>query len=105
MLWYKTALLKTLEVSDGERSVHAFLKRHPQLLVTAFNYGWNHIFLVPEFQLGAKLRADFVLFGGYSGGWSVRFIELEPVGARLFLYNGTLSHEVLNCIRQISARR
>jgi len=102
MRWYKTALLKALEASNGERVVNAFLKRHPQLLVTAFNYGWNHIFLVPEFQLGAKLRADFVLFGGYSGGWSVRFIELEPVGARLYLNNGTPSKELRIAIRQIS---
>jgi hypothetical protein len=102
MRWYKTALLKALEASDGERTVHAFLKRDPQLLVTAFNYGWNHIFLVPEFQLGTKLRADFVLFGGYSGGWNVRFIELEPVGARLYLKDGTPSKELRIAMRQIS---
>jgi hypothetical protein len=100
--WYKTALIRALERSDGERTIHAFLKRHPQLLVTAFNYGWNHIFLVPEFQLGTTLRADFVLFGGYSGGWSVRFIELEPVGARLYLKNGTPSKELRLAMTQIS---
>lgn len=102
MRWYKTALIRALESSDGERAIHAFLKRNPQLLVTAFNYGWNHIFLVPEFQLGTTLRADFVLFGGYSGGWSVRFIELEPVGARLYLKNGTPSKALRLAMTQIS---
>jgi len=100
--WYQTALIKALETSPGERTIHAFLKRHPQLLVTAFNYGWNHIFLVSEFQLGTTLRADFVLFGGYSGGWSVRFIELEPVNARLYLKNGTPSKELRLAMTQIS---
>lgn len=102
MRWYKTALLKALEESDGERRILEFLKLYPQLLITAFNYGWNHIFLVPEFQLGTELRADFVLFGGYSGGWSIRFIELEPVGARLYLKDGTPSKELRIAMRQIS---
>ena len=102
MHWYKTALLKALKASDGERHIHAFLKRHPQLVVTAFNWGWNHVFLVPEFQLGTRLRADFVLFGGYSGGWNVRFIELEPVGARLYLADGTPCKQLRLAQTQIS---
>ncbi len=94
--------MKALAESHDERHIHAFLKRNPQLIVTAFNWGWNHVFLVPEFQLGTKLRTDFVLFGGYSGGWNVRFIELEPVGARLYLKDGTPSKELRVALRQIS---
>jgi hypothetical protein len=102
MRWYKAGLLRALEASDGEREIHSFLKRHPQLIVTAFNWGWNHVFLVPEFQLGTHLRADFILFGGHSGGWNVRFIELEPVGARLYLADGTPSKEMRTAQTQIS---
>lgn len=102
MRWYKSALLNALASSDGEREIHAFLKRHPQLLVTAFNWGWNHVFLVPEFQLGTHLRADFVLFGGFSGGWNIRLIELEPVGARLYLADGTPARQLRTAQKQIS---
>lgn len=102
MRWYKSALLKALEASDGERLIHAFLKRNPQLVVTAFNWGWNKVLLVPEFRLGTRLRADFVLFGAYSGGWRVQFIELEPVGARLYLQDGTPSKPLRKAVTQIS---
>jgi len=93
---------RLLNRNAGERAIHAFLKKHPLLIVHAFNDAWNAIHVVPEFQLGQHLRCDFLLFGAYSNGWNIHFIELEPVGARLFNKDGTPGRSLKSAQKQIS---
>jgi hypothetical protein len=78
-------LEKLLDQAGGEREVHHFLKKHPWLIWGMFcNVGGHSDYVLPEFRLRDKFRADFVVMQSYSGAWDVHLIELEPVGSKLF---------------------
>ena len=78
-----------------------FLKQNPLLVVRAFNTGNNSILVCPEFRFGNRLRADFVVLSGYSSGWEVHLVELEPVGTRIFLADGTDSKALHQAKKQV----
>jgi len=82
-------LKEVLDSSDGERRAHTFLKDHPGILMAAFDTGNNTRLISSEFRFGNQYRADFCILSGHSAGWEVHLIELEPVGAKFFLRDGT----------------
>lgn len=94
-------LKAVLEAKSGERDVHALLKKHPELLqseVTGFGFCYESI---PEFQLGAELRADFLFLRPDSPGWTVSLIELESPTAQLYTRRGMPTRALLVAQRQI----
>ncbi len=95
-------LLAILDSSKGERSVHSFLKKYPEIVRTAFSMAWNANIEVPEFCFGNDWRADFLLLSADSGHWIATFIELEPPNSRLYLNNGTPSKTLRVAQRQIN---
>jgi hypothetical protein len=102
MRYYLKATTRELNASLGERHFTHFLKRNPLLLVSAFNTGNNTILVCPEFRFGNRLRADFVVLSGDSGGWDVHLVELEPVGSRIFLADGTESRTLRQAKKQVA---
>lgn len=93
---------KALRSSDGERVAADFLKKNPLILFWSFfSMGGHCHYVVPEFGLGKSLRCDFVLIQSHSGGYEVKFIELEPVSDQLFNKNRTPSRRLRIAQKQI----
>jgi len=58
----EVALLDALGRSSGERIIHSYLKKHPDLLWGAFmNCGGHSDYVIPEFRIGSRFRCDFVV--------------------------------------------
>ncbi len=98
----EVALLDALGRSSGERIIHSYLKKHPDLLWDAFmNCGGHSDYVIPEFRIGSRFRCDFVVMQSYSGGWNIEFVELEPVRVSLFNKERTPSKPLRIALNQI----
>jgi hypothetical protein len=90
MLPSSEQITRKLDRLRGERGISTYLKQHPQLVFwTFFTIGGHSDYLISEFSLGKRLKADFVAMQSDSGGWHVTFVELEPVDDPLFNRDGT----------------
>ena len=98
----ENAILKMLDMETGERAIHAFLKKHPILVINSFSTAWNANLCESEFPLGNTWRADFLVLSANSGQWFATFIELETPKSRLYLNNGTPSKTLRIAQRQIN---
>lgn len=98
----RNRLLKALGRAKGERGIHAFLKGEPLLVWAAFmRCGGHSDYVIPEFSLGGKYRADFVVMQSFSGGWNIAFIELEPVDEKPLNQDGSPSRRLRGAMKQI----
>jgi len=98
----EVALLDALGRSSGERIIHSYSKKHPDLLWGAFmNCGGHSDYVIPEFRIGSRFRCDFVVMQSYSGGWNIEFVELEPVNVSLFNKDRTPSKPLRIALSQI----
>jgi hypothetical protein len=98
----KNRLVKVLDQTKGEREIHAFLKEEPLLVWATFmNSGGHSNYVIPEFSLSGKYRADFVVMQSFSGGWNIAFIELEPVDENPFTQKEIPSQRLRGAIKQI----
>lgn len=102
MKYLAKAFQRILDNSRGERAATAFLKQNPLLLIRVFNAANNTQLVCPEFRFGNQYRADFCVLSAHSGGWEVGLIELEPVGDRFFLKDGTESKKLRDAKRQVA---
>jgi len=83
----KDRLIQALDQAEGERQIHAFLKKEPLLVWATFmDCGGHSDYVIPEFSLRGKHYADFVIMQSFSGGWNVAFVELEPVDIQPFYW-------------------
>jgi hypothetical protein len=93
-----TPLHQAVEYSSGERTVHRELERRPWVLVDLFRHGW---YIVSHFSLGKEHEADFVVLHGWSGGWDIHFVELEPPSLSPFNAKGDFSSRMNHAAGQI----
>lgn len=98
-------LEKILNNTKGEREIAEYLKANPWILLRAVVCFGDACYLVDEFPLGNEYRADFVAFAPFSGGWEIRFIELEPPDASIFNQDGTLAKKMNKANLQIDTWR
>lgn len=97
----KEGLHVSLEKS-GEREATRFLKEHPEVVVYTFNWTAGHAqYVLNEFMLGAKYKADFVVLLAYSGCWEVNWIELENTDDKIITKEGKPSQRLNSAISQI----
>lgn len=91
-----TRLLNSSGVS--ERDVLGFIsERQAYFIIGAilkkyYTFGHHDAYLFPEFPLGISYRADYLLVGRSSDGWSFVFVELESPGDGAILQDGQLGH-------------
>jgi hypothetical protein len=81
-----------LRFINGRRAyfiIGALLKDH-------FHFGHHEAFLFREFPLGTSYKADYLLVGKSSGGWSFVFVELESPSGSATTKDGRLG----KCFRQ-----
>jgi hypothetical protein len=95
-------LEKILRSCPGERTIAAYLHRHPHLVYWSFSpLGGHDRYVLTEFPLGSRFKVDMVVINSHSGAWIVDFIELEPVNDRVFNRDRTPSRQLAIAIRQI----
>ncbi len=93
---------KALASSTGERGIARFLKANPEFLYWAFfDCGGHAHYVLPEFGIGKSLRCDFMLLQGYSTGWKVHFLELEPIDDAIYNSKGIESPRLRHAQKQI----
>ncbi len=57
--------------------------------------------MISHFKLGAEYEADFIVLEGFSGGWEIHFIELEPPSMSPFNKKGDFSPRMNHAVGQI----
>ncbi|MFZ5493947.1 MAG: Shedu anti-phage system protein SduA domain-containing protein [Verrucomicrobiota bacterium] len=82
-----------------------FLKNHPWVIAESFHKIADANYVVSEYPFGSDYRADFVVLGGYSGGWEIHFIELEPPDAPLFTRSGAMAKRLNSAFHQVDCWR
>ena len=97
-------LKRLLDSASGEREVAKWLKQDREntlvLSRAVSTFGFPNL-VVAEFQLGTDHKADFVLLGRYSGGFSIHFVEVEPPNVPLYINKGVPHARLAGAIKQI----
>ena len=89
--------------TKGERAATKFLKEHPEVVVSKFCMTGGHSkYVLNEFPLGSRFRADFVVPFSYSGVWEVNFVELENTDDMVITKEGKPSQRLNSAISQIN---
>jgi Shedu protein SduA, C-terminal len=96
-------LEEILKKSGGERIAYQFLKKNPGIVLWSFHkIGGNSQYVLADFPIGIRYRADFVIPLEYSGGWEVYLVELEPVSDRVITKDGRPSKRLNSAISQVN---
>ena len=70
-------LKAVLDNARNEHDIDTYLKSHRELLRGIGELYWNCMVIQPEFQIGTKYRADFIILCACSGCWKCVLIELQ----------------------------
>lgn len=98
----QTSLHRSIREQDGEREVHQELESRPWVLKELVEgSGSNLCFVVSHFELGNEAEIDFVVLHGFSGGWDIHLIELEPPSLPPFNKLGNYSPRLNHAAGQI----
>ena len=94
-----------LDEAQNERKIQPFLKAHSILVRNAFNvWAWNHAEALPEFQLGANGKVDFLVLSAHSANWNAIFVELKSPRANLFTKQGLPNRALNEALQQLDDR-
>ena len=98
-------LQKLLDEKIGERAGLApFVKKYPQVLKRALlRYEGGMVRGISEFKFGNELQADFVFLTAFSGGFIVKFVELESSTDRILNKSGAMSARFNHAYSQIQS--
>lgn len=77
-------LLGIINISKKEGDVQSYIKSNqkwfiPLSILKAYDFGHHFSCVVPEYQLGAEYRLDYLLIGKNSIGYQFVFVEFEDV--------------------------
>jgi Domain of unknown function (DUF4263) len=92
-----------LAKATTERAVCSWLKKNPSVI--SHGLGGFPGMVVAEFPFGSDFRADFVRLTGFSGGFDIHFVELEPPTAALFTKSGAAAKRLNGALAQINSWR
>jgi len=101
------AFNETLEnTKTTESDIQRFIKSNKAYhligsLLKLYNFGHHSAYLFPEFQLGTSFKADYLLVGKSSDGFSFVFVELESPYGNIFMKNGDFGESARKGINQI----
>lgn len=95
-------LEKVLKNSKGEREVGKYLKENLILIKNTLNiWSWNCVICKPEFKIGTKYVADYLILSANSGCWNAVMIEMQSHRDRILLQDGTASKGLRVAQKQI----
>src|SRR5437667_3313262 len=95
------SLTDAINTVSGERLAHRELEKRPWLVKELVEGCCNLCYLVSRFDLGNEYQSDFVLLHGFSGGWDIHFIELEPPSETPFNRKGDFSPRLNHAAGQL----
>ena len=94
--------------SDGinEQKITKFIKENqyymiPGSIFSLYNFGHHEAYLFNEFTLGTRYRADYLLIGKSSDGYSFVFVEFEHPNGDTTLMDGELGKAFRSGIIQV----
>ncbi len=94
-------LIQAVDSSSGEREVHRHLEMNPWVVLRLFETSYNNGYIISHFSLGDEFEADLVVLRGFSGGWNIHFVELEPPSLSPFNKAGDYSPRLNHAVGQI----
>lgn len=95
-------ILNALEQSKNEREIGRYLKDNIHLVRNTLNvWSWNCVICKPEFKIGTKYVADFIVLSANSGCWNCVLIEMQSHRDRIFLKDGTASKGLREAHKQV----
>lgn len=95
-------LLNILDEAKNEREIGRYLKDNLMLIRDTLNvWSWNCVICKPEFKIGTKFIADFIVLSANSGCWNCVLIEMQSHKDRIFLKDGTASKALREAQKQI----
>ena len=96
-------LLALLDTGASESAVRIYLTTNPLIALWSFAWTGGHSeYVLGEFQIGSRYRADLVVPFSYSGQWEVHFVELEPVDDVAITKDDKPSQRLNSAISQIA---
>jgi hypothetical protein len=96
-----TPLHRSIREQDNERPVHRELEKVPWVIKDLVQGCCGLAWVVSHFELGNEAEIDFVVLHGFSGGWDVHFIELEPPSLPPFKKDGDFTHQLTHAVGQL----
>ena len=99
--------LSILDSATRETDVQRYIKNNekwyiPGSILLSYDFGHHSAYLVPEQQLGAEYRADYMLLGQNSIGFQIVLVEFEDVNVNYRLTtSNTESESVRKGLTQI----
>lgn len=91
-----------------EQQILNFINHSPAYFIIAsifnaagFQFGHHDAYIFPEFRLGDKYRADYLLIGKGSGGYEFVFIELESPNGRIAIKSGDFGEVIRKGLNQL----
>ena len=92
------SFLEVLNTAQKESDVQQYIKNHqkwfiPGSLFRSYNFGHHEAYLVPEQELGAEYRVDYMLLGRNSVGYQLVLVEFEDVNIPYHLMNSNAESE------------
>ncbi len=95
-------LTEQLSHCKNESELSRFLKRNIVLIRNTLNvHAWNCVVCQPEFRLGTKYRADFLILSADSGCWHAVFVEMQSHHDRIYNKDGSMTRQLNEAQRQI----
>lgn len=94
-------LHRAIRSRAGERTVHRELEKRPWVIKELVESCCNLCYIVSHFELGNECESDFVVLHGFSGGWDIHFIELEPPSEMPFNRKGDFSPRLNHAAGQL----
>jgi len=99
------SLKQILQQEKGEREIHKFLKRHPDLITSFFSHASNYSLPINEAWIGMKNRIDILLIEAHSMSWVISIVELKSIATNLFNTKGNQSYIFRSAYQQILQRK
>jgi len=96
----KDELRSIIDNSVGEREAQRYFEKYPEVLVGTLLPG-SIPRVISQFRMGDEYVPDFVLAQGFSGGWQIRLVELEPPSSKIFNKDGTPAMRYRLAMKQI----
>lgn len=80
--------------TNKEAKIQKYLEEHPLVLKMGIGVPeWYFNYVLPQFRLGAHLRADFIVLTGQSNSYEITIVELKKPEANLYTNLGTLAKD------------
>lgn len=100
MLYYDE-LRQALDQAKNEREIGYYLKANLNLLRVLNEHSWNCVKISPEFSVGTKYRADFIILSACSGYWNCVLVEIQNPNDRIYTKKQEYTASLKEGMRQI----